>query len=803
MRTSTLTRAYKAATLLVVLFFVFSASAQTLIEWPLDGNQLPSPTTSTDFTGEILTTGDNISTIMYTSSSAREAFAFSVGWSTDSSIDPQSYYQVCFAPNAGKTITMNSLEFSLKSAATIGGAVTGPQDFEVHWSIDNFEHSNLLYTGTSTATATLHQVLNWDKTICDGQQICIRWYGYNSTSTASSWDFIKNSIKIIGTVDATCTPPTAQGTVAISNITSGTAQINCNNGTGTHRLVVAKLDEAVDWMPCSGESFTANSQFGLGAELGAQNFVIYNGPATGVGVTSFNLSGLEQGRDYHIAVFEYNNVDNCYLQTNPARANFTTTCASATDVSSPLAYGFSGSINLFWDSPYCFNDILVIASESPITGSPSGSGSSYAANGQYGLGTDSGSDFPAGEYPVYRGTGNASTVTGLSLNTGYYFKIFARLGVTWSAGVEIDDISADGCPELNGDVIFINELHYKNSGTDANEGIEVFGPANVDLSGYQIHFYKQTPGQSLHQTFDKMISLTGVVDDEGDGFGAIWFDVPDIFDQIGAVCLYNSNTGHILQFLSYRADQQVADDGIAMGMTATGMYDAGITTVAGENAGTQAEESMQLFGTGSCPSDFTWEVNVQNTRGMLNINQQVLPIELLYFEALVKNKLVKIEWATAIEKNNDYMVVQRSADGSTFEDLQVVKGAGNSFAPIYYEIIDQNPLVGTSYYRLKQVDYDGTTVYHKISAVYIEHKLDRVQIYPTIASQSIHVVFKENIIGETNIKIFDINGQQLITQQVDLGTQSLNIPVTSLSQGIYFVNIQTNNTQQTFKIIKN
>ncbi len=800
MRTYILRYIRKLSPLWMMIFWAYTASSQVLVEWPLDGNQLPT-VLSSDISADLLTTGDNISALMYTASSAREPFAFSTGWSTDANPSIRSYYEICFSPNAGKTITISSLEFKIKSATTINNTVTGPKDFQVQWSIDGFEHAHLLYTASSTATSTLHQISNWDKTLCDGQQICIRWYGYNASSSASTWDFIKNSIKVKGTVDAICTPPTLQGTSNVTNISSTQAQINCNNGNGDHRLILAKLDAPVDWIPCSGETFTANTQFGLGDELGVQNYVIYSGPSTGSGTTTVNITNLEQGRDYHIAVFEYNSASNCFQQSNPARASFTTGCTTASDVFTPLAYGFDGNIHLSWDAPYCFDEILIIASDAPITGTPGGTGANYTANAQYGLGSDAGGDFPAGEYPIYKGGGNTATTTGLNLNTDYYFKIFARLGTSWSSGQALNNISANGCAELNGDVIFINELHYKNNGPDVNEGIEVFGPANVNLNDYEIHFYKANG--ALHQTFDKMINLSGVIDDEGDGYGAIWFDVPNIFDGIGAVCLYNSQTSQIVQFLSYRADQQVADDGIAMGLTATGMYDTGGTTVAGET-GTMVGESLQLFGTGSCPSDFTWEKDVPQTRGMLNVNQFILPIELLYFDAYAKNnEMVEISWATAIEKNNDYMVVQRSANGRDFEDLQMIKGAGNSQSPIYYNIDDRHPLKGESFYRLKQVDFDGTTVYHKVRRIYIKSKNNPILVYPTIVSENITVSFDQKITDDAMIYIFDMNGQRLISQQFTPGTKELNIAVSALPKGIYFVNIQEQQRQQTFKIIKN
>ncbi len=784
----------------MLMAFTSPVFSQTLVEWPLAGNNYPVISSPGDLEAGNFDWGANIANLMYHPSARESPYASAYGWSTESAPDPDSYFEVCFNPKAGKTISITGLDFKIKSGTTAGGVLTGPTDFEVYWSLDGFVHSHLLHTGTSTAVGVSHHI-NWDKTLCDGQEICIRWYGYNATDNLSTWHFIQHSVRISGTVDAICTPPTTQGSAAITAITTSSAQVNITNGTGNRRLVLAKVGSPVDWMPCSGESFSANNQFGLGDEVGVENYVVYAGNATGAGTTTFSMTNLEQGRNYHIAVFEYNNSDNCFLQTNPARANFTTSCATASDVQSPMAYGFDGSVHLSWIAPYCFNDILVVAAENPITGTPSGNASNYTANGQYGMGSDSGNDFPAGEYPVYRGAGTSATITGLDNSKTYYFKIFARLGTSWSSGMEISSVSPSGCTELDGDVVFINELHYVNSGTDVNEGIEVFGPANVDLNGYQIHFYKHKTGGTNLQTFYKMINLSGIVDDEGNGYGAIWFDVPDIYDQVGAVCLYNSNTGKIVQFLSYRASMQVADDGIAMGLTADGMM-TDVPDVAGENVGTLPGQSLQLKGVGTCPSDFVWEENVPETRGFLNDNQQILPIELLYFDAVVKDEVVEISWETTIERNNDYMVVQRSQDGVIFNDLQTVKGMGTTSAPTSYQIIDRHPLSGLSFYRLMQVDFDGTTVYHKVRSVFFDKGRDDIRIYPTIASQSITVDFNKAVTDKAMIYIFNINGQRLIAQSADFGATELNIPIAGLPKGVYFVNVLTNNIPKTFKIIK-
>lgn len=82
-------------------------------------------------------------------------------------------------------------------------------------------------------------------------------------------------------------------------------------------------------------------------------------------------------------------------------------------------------------------------------------------------------------------------------------------------------------------------------------------------------------------------------------------------------------------------------------------------------------------------------------------------------------KLKMLFWktCTASEKNNDFFTLERSKDGTSFEKLKTVSGAGNSDHVLNYSEKDEAPLHGISYYRLKQMDYDGKTSYSRVVTV--------------------------------------------------------------------------------------
>ena len=161
---------------------------------------------------------------------------------------------------------------------------------------------------------------------------------------------------------------------------------------------------------------------------------------------------------------------------------------------------------------------------------------------------------------------------------------------------------------LQAQTVFVNELHYDNSGADVDEGIEIAGPAGTDLAGWTLELYNGSNG-----TVYGTVSLSGLIPDEGAGFGTLWFlsaglqnGAPDGFALVDP-----SNS--VIQFLSYEGSF-LATSGAASGMTST---DIGVS----EPGSTPIDQSLQLVGTGSVYSDFTWTGPTTSSRGSINTGQ--------------------------------------------------------------------------------------------------------------------------------------------------------------------------------------
>ena len=173
-----------------------------------------------------------------------------------------------------------------------------------------------------------------------------------------------------------------------------------------------------------------------------------------------------------------------------------------------------------------------------------------------------------------------------------------------------------------------------------------------------------------------------------------------------------------------------------------------------------------------------------------DICASALPITLTSFTAKPSGKDVLIEWETATELNNDYMAVERSADGRRFEEIGRVPGAGNSNTPIRYALTDDQPLPGLSYYRLRQVDFDGTTSYSDVRSVNLQSAAGgSIRVYPTVSNGKTPLTLTLPSVGQRGdvaLDIFHASGALVHSVRLPLGRQQqLQLP--TLSPGTYII----------------
>jgi hypothetical protein len=180
-----------------------------------------------------------------------------------------------------------------------------------------------------------------------------------------------------------------------------------------------------------------------------------------------------------------------------------------------------------------------------------------------------------------------------------------------------------------------------------------------------------------------------------------------------------------------------------------------------------------------------------------------LPIQLLNFTAIVNNEVVDLNWTTLSEINNDFFTIERSIDAVVFEEVLRKDGAGNSNTILSYNDVDRNPLLGVSYYRLKQTDFNGQFTYSQLVPVNFQRN-----VHPAVTSYvngnlDIAITIEATTSEPANMQVFDLSGKLIIQEMVELtkGKQSALLKNPGLAPGVYLLSIQADHLQHVQKLV--
>ena len=176
------------------------------------------------------------------------------------------------------------------------------------------------------------------------------------------------------------------------------------------------------------------------------------------------------------------------------------------------------------------------------------------------------------------------------------------------------------------------------------------------------------------------------------------------------------------------------------------------------------------------------------------------PVKLIEFTAELANGKVELNWSTASELNNNYFLVQRSTDGDNFTTIDTVKGHGNSNTILYYQYTDNAPVTGTVYYRLVQVDYNGTQNSSSLASVTNEQSLTAT-VYPNPFDKTINLLVSSREIYKVKVQITDLSGKVLYSSDQYTTNQTILLGQ-ELTSGMYVLEIVSPTAVKTFKIVK-
>ncbi len=194
---------------------------------------------------------------------------------------------------------------------------------------------------------------------------------------------------------------------------------------------------------------------------------------------------------------------------------------------------------------------------------------------------------------------------------------------------------------------------------------------------------------------------------------------------------------------------------------------------------------VDLLDNNGCPASATLILNAQ-------CSAVPLPVELLSFTVTKTGDDALLEWATATEINNNYFDIQHSTDGEEFVNVgREYSLNGNSTNLQNYKFTHMKPGKGINYYRLKQVDYDGSFEYSDIRSV-VFGGLGNLTIYPNPTTKVLNVQVPQDMDLASVIEIVSPAGQIVRSfTNADLAKSVLSFDVSDLAVGFYFIQIRT------------
>jgi len=315
-----------------------------------------------------------------------------------------------------------------------------------------------------------------------------------------------------------CAEPTVQASgLTFSSVSQTSMNLTWTNGDGSNRIVVAHEAAIVDWIPADLITYTANSSFGSGTELGTGNYVVYNGSGN-----SFTITNLTPGTVYYFKIYEYGCLpgsEDYLISGTPEEGNETTLPNDVTDFQSLCATATTAELT--WTLPTgSYDGILITGLQGASPDAPTCDGASlttpvtdfstanvYCANA-------------SGSVYLFNNVGTSVSITGLTSGQSYTFKAFVYQNSSWSAGTEItltaevSEVSNEtaDCGNTESTVSWTNPVSacYDEILVVANETAGIGFTPSGDGSAYTANPVYAAPDQVVYKGTGENVTVTSL-----------------------------------------------------------------------------------------------------------------------------------------------------------------------------------------------------------------------------------------------------------------------------------------------------
>ncbi len=360
-----------------------------------------------------------------TPAGATELGPQSSGYADTSATAGQLYYYWVVASNSTSSSTSdwstaNSGYMKLTAPGSVAATENQSDRVTVTWGNVAGETGFGIwrYTSDVSGSATCigavgADTLTYDDTTGDAGTTYYYWVRATNSTSASMSDFGASDSGMKTLTE----PSTAASSITFGSLAPDSYTVGWTRGNGEYVLVVAKQGSAPT-DPADSTVYAANAAFGSGDTTAAGSYVVYKGTGTSVPVT-----GLSAGTEYYFAVYEFNGAATPNYRTSdePVSSQYTLV-AEPTTQATGIAITGTNEVTLTginWTDGNGASRIVVVKAGSAVDGFPA-DGTGYTANATFG----SGSQIGTGNYVVHAGSGPLATLSGLSRDVVYHFRVF-------------------------------------------------------------------------------------------------------------------------------------------------------------------------------------------------------------------------------------------------------------------------------------------------------------------------------------------------------------------------------------------